>query len=285
MIAMEPNCRGIVGEWALVGRYAGPPRNAAGGRAQLDATVFGAMEQVAVSLRNSGMDDVRVRNVLQSGDLSVEVNYNEVPGNTCAGPDVDLCRWVGHRMWLRTSATVASLRDTHGADLVVMRVGDDQGYAGVAYVQRPNCGEFLQYETALGCGVGVSYAPFAFSVVDVAFATTFQAFAHELGHQFGMEHQAAGSVSPSYPWSFAHTRSDEAVQTVVGGFLIGRSLQYSNPNVAFVGTSEPSGEAHRFNARSASCLARAMSDFRTPGALHTLYQDGFELRLIPVEGC
>ncbi len=260
-------------------------RTVAGGRAQLDATVFGAMEQVSVALRTSGMDDVRVRNVLQSGDLSVEVNYNEVPGNTCAGPDVDLCRWVGHRMWLRTSATVASLRDTHGADLVVMLVGDDQGYAGVAYVQRVGCGELEFYEESPGCSTGLGYAPFAFSVIDVGLATEYQVFAHELGHQFGMEHQQSANVTPSYPWSFAQTRSDWLVETVVGGQSLDRSLQFSNPNVPFVGTSEPSGEALRFNARSASCLARAMAGFRIPGALETFYSDGFEVRLIPPEGC
>ncbi len=248
-------------------------------------TLFGAMEQVAVALRTSGMDDVRVRNVLQSGDLSIEVAYNEVPGNTCAGPDVDLCRWVGHRIWLRTSATVASLRSTHGADLVVMLVGDDQGYAGIAYVQRTNRGNMPGYEESSGCGTGQPYADFAYSVVDVGLATSFQVFAHELGHQFGMEHQTASGITPSYPWSFAHTRSDEAVQTAVGGLLIDRSLQYSNPNVPFVGTSEASGETLRFNAGSASCLAQAMADFRSPGAVETPFADGFEIRSVPAEGC
>ena len=62
-------------------------------------------------------------------------------------------------------------------------------------------------------------------------------------------------------------------------------MQYSNPNVPFLGTTEPSGETLRFNARTGVCLAPAMSGFRTPGQLFRLFADGFEEQLVPLVGC
>ena len=90
----------------------------AGSVADLNSRVAESFLQIQESLRNSGMDGVMVRNVLNSGDLSVGVTYDENPSHSCdPGTFPDLCRWVGHRIWLRTSPAVAALRDTHGADL------------------------------------------------------------------------------------------------------------------------------------------------------------------------
>jgi len=133
---------------------------------------------------------------------------------------------------------------------------------------------------------GSGYSAFAFSAVSLTFTTSFQVFAHELGHQFGMQHQAeVASPTPAYSWSFAKTISDGTVQTVVGGYSLARTLQFSNPNVSFIGSGEASGETFQFNARTGACLAPTMSGFRTPGQLSTLFSDGFELRLIPIGGC
>ena len=251
----------------------------------LNSRIAQSFVQVESALATSGMDTVRVRNVLTGSDLSIEIPYNEVPGNTCdEGTFAPLCRWVGHRIWLRTSTEVAALRNIHGADLVVMLVGD-QFYGGIAYVQNIDCGVFSGYESTLGCDVGAAYSPFAFSVVSVPFATSFQVFAHETGHQFGMQHQAAAFITPAYPWSYAKTRSDGLTQTIIGDSQINRSLQYSNPNVPFIGTSEPSGEALRFNARTGVCLAPAMSGFRAPEQLLRVFADGFEEQLVPLVGC
>ena len=260
---------------------------AAGSLADLNARVAESFVQIQDAMTVSGMSGVRVRNVLSGSNLSEAISYNEVPGNTCAGPNVGLCRWTGHRIWLRTSTAVASLRNTHGADLVVMLVGDNEGPVGVAYVQRPDCGVTANYENTTGCDVGAAYSAFAFSVVNVAFTTSFQVFAHEVGHQFGMDHQedAFGSLTPAYPWSYAKTKDDLSVQTVVGGFSLARTLQFSNPNVPFIGSGEASGETLQFNARTGACLAATMSGFRTPGQLLTLFSDGFELLLIPIGGC
>jgi len=255
-----------------------------GDRSALNAQIAEAFVQSDSAMGSSGMESTRLLNILAGqADLSVEVPYNEVPGNTCVGTNTTFCRWVGHRIWLRTDSTVAALRNSYSADLVVMIVGDQQGLAGIAYTQRPDCGAFEGYESAPGCTVGVGYEPFAFSVVSHAFMNSFQVFVHETGHQFGMEHQAGGT--PSYTWSFARTRSDNQLQTVMGSQGLSRSLQYSNPNVPFIGSAEASGETLRFNARTGQCLAPVMSGFRTPSQPAFVFWDDFETRLIPITGC
>ncbi len=251
----------------------------------LNSRIAEAFLQVETVMDVSGMNTVRMRNVLAGSNLSVEVPYDEVPGNTCVGVNADICRWIGHRIWLRTSPLVQSLRDSHGADLVVMLIADQQVFAGVSYPQNFNCGFSQNFEDSPGCDVGAAYAGFAFAAVSVNFATSFQVFAHETGHQFGMQHQSAPGVVPAHPWSFAKTRANGQAQTVVGGLSLIRTLQYSNPNVFFVGTAEASGDALRFNARTAFCLAPVMSGFRAPGQVITLFWEGFETRLIPAEGC
>lgn len=262
----------------------------AGSVADMNARVAESFLQIDEAMRTSGMSGVKVRNVLSGSDLSALVSYSEVPSHTCAGPEPISCKWVGHRVWLRTSSQVAALRDAHGADLVVLLIADEIGSVGIAYAQNTNCGVIDDYEESLGCDVGASYAPFAFAVVSLPHTTSYQVFTHELGHQFGMQHQTplAGGVFPAYFWSYARTRSDGQIQTVVGGTNnppLFRSLQFSNPNISFIGTSEPSGSGAEFNARTGACLAPAMSGFRTPGRLDTFYSDGFELRLIPIDGC
>ncbi len=254
-----------------------------GDMAVLNSRVAESFLQVESAMTTSGMNTVRMRNVLTSGDLSIEVPYSEVPGNTCVGTNAGICRWVGHRMWLKANA--ATLRNLYNADLVAMLVADQTTFVGVAYVQYLGCGFLQDYENTPGCDVGAAYDGFAFSVISVPYATSFQVFAHETGHQFGMQHQTAPGITPAYSWSFAKTRSGGTSQTVVGGLSLARNLQYSNPNVFFIGTTEASGDANRFNARTGACLAPAMSGFRTPGQVFTVFWDGFESPLVPVDGC
>lgn len=256
-----------------------------GDPATLNALVAEAFLQLDSAMEVSGMTSTGVRNVLATqANLSIEVPYNEVPGNSCVGSSTTTCRWVGHRIWLRTDSSVAALRNTWSADIVVMIVAD-QATAGVAYTQRLNCGFTQDYENTAGCNVGSAYEPFAFAVVSSAYVTAGYTFAHEAGHQFGMEHQIGGGT-PSYSWSYAKTSTDGIVQSLMGNqpnpF---RRLQYSNPNVLFIGSSLPSGDSLRFNARTGECLAPLMSTFRSPSQPGYVFWDDFETRLIPIGGC
>lgn len=253
-------------------------------QAQLNATIAEAFQQSESSFATSGVNTLKVRNVLAgSANLSEFVDYDEDSGWVCGGgTNATQCRWIGHRVWLRTDATVQALRNSYGADIVVMLVGDS-GLGGVAYTQRPDCGSLPNYESTLGCTVGAGYSEFAYAVVWVGQATVFQIFAHETGHQFGMEHTTT-SGTPSYAWSFAKLIPSTA-QTIMGTALFARSLQYSNPNVLFIGRTETSGETLRFNARTAYCLAPVMSGYRAPNQILRLFWNGFEDSLVPLDGC
>ncbi|HWS26186.1 MAG TPA: hypothetical protein VN259_06355, partial [Xanthomonadales bacterium] len=102
------------------------------------------------------------------------INFDETNnGWTCpSGPSAQ-CRWTGHRVFLRTDAGVQSLRDSYGADIVLMIV-QDTGWAGMAYTQRPNCGFTGTFEFTSGCNVGASYENFAYAVLWVGQLNVYQ---------------------------------------------------------------------------------------------------------------
>lgn len=259
-------------------------------QAQLDAAIAEAFGQSETTLLNSGVVSVRLRNVAVGGSLSTLINYNEAPPTPpgCTAP-AGLCRWIGHRVFLRTDPTVQSLRNSSSADLVVMVVADQNSASGVAYIQKPNCGVESSLENSPGCSVGVGYNPFAFAVVSLPFITSFQVFAHETGHQLGMEHNVAnGSAVPSFPWSYGWfvNGRNETVMSVAGAFgACGsgcpRALQYSNPNIPFLNSAVPSGTASAFNARTVASLAPAVSEFRNPQLIGLLFRSDFEALPIP----
>ncbi len=259
---------------------------AAEGRSQLNALIAESFNQANTVVSNSGVVSFSFRNVLAGQEnLSVEVNYGEngTPPSACIA-GAGFCRWIGHRVWLRTSALVAQLRNANSADLVVMYVGDQSDASGVAYVQRPNCGVDPFLENTLGCSVGADYNNFAFAVVSTPFATSFQVFAHEIGHQLGMEHNLTnGSEVPSFAWSYGWYVSgvNETVMSVAATFgactNCPRALQFSNPSIPFLNTSVPSGNSSTaWNARTGAALAPFISEFRAPRLTQLVFRSGFE---------
>jgi hypothetical protein len=189
-----------------------------------------------------------------------------------------------------------ALRNTYAADIMVMLVGDT-GTCGVAYTQRPNCG-FQSNEPF--CDVGADYETFAFSVVSTLCSVQTLTFPHEVGHQFGMEHDppnGSAGGSASYLWSYGHTVSTPTVQarTIMSyenpaglpancpnGCPV--FLHYSNPNVPFLafpaaatGTFTIDGQGrYRFNARTATLLAPAMTNFRGPAVTDRIFRSSLE---------
>lgn len=267
---------------------------AAGSRAQLNAVIAESFSQANLVVSNSGIVSFSLRNVLAGQEnLSVEVNYNEngVPPPACdvAFVGAGACRWIAHRFWLRTNSTVQATRNSTNADLVIMFVADQLDATGVAYVQRPDCGVELPFENTPGCSMGAGYGPFAVSVVSTPWATLYQVFAHEIGHQLGMEHNIENaSPTPSYPWSHGRYVSNlnETIMSIASAAGLcsscPRSLQFSNPNVPFLNSSVPSGTTTgAWNARTGTALAPAVSEFRAPRLLQTIFRGGFEALPIP----
>lgn len=278
-------------------------RNQVGGtQADVNAVVAASFGQSNQVIDNSGITSYEYRNVLfntQGNPLSIEIGYNEqnafandpdclaLPGFT-----VDICRYVGHRRFLRTDAQVQNLRNNNDADLVIMLVADDAGATGLAYTQRPDCGN-SNGEAVNGCNPGPAYDPFAVSVVSVNFATSFQVFAHESGHQLGMEHhQLRGNANPSFNFAYGHfvNNQNETVMSTADTFNdctnCPRALQYSNPNVNFIGSGMPGVPSgtddgnpntnDNWNARASTALAPDVSEFRDPQLTDLIFRNGFE---------
>lgn len=249
---------------------------------------------------NSGIVQVRLRHLQPGGARSLLVNYNESPGIAD-----DTHRFYAHRAWMRTSAQIAALRNTHQADLVAMILADED-IGGVAYIQRPDCSLDEgpgTYNTDAGApcdGEGLPFAPFGFSASGLNSSTDVLSFPHEIGHNLGMEHnvEQSGTPEPSYPWSYAHWVSyvfggelETGSSTLLSGqtpcmYGCPRRLQFSNPNIPFNGfPPDPSGTTaaqadgqgrYRFNARTAALLAPATSGFRGAYDMDRLFRGGFE---------
>lgn len=141
---------------------------------------------------------------------------------------------------------VHGLRDQYGADVVSLFVANTSA-----------CGRSYN----MGNPPSVEFAPFAFNLVSQGCATGYYAFGHELGHNFGLNHdrpQATGV--PSYPWAYGYWSQDQVHRTIMaleraGNFGV-RVPYYSNPDVTYAGL--PLGIAAP--GREAADCARALDD-------------------------
>ena len=155
---------------------------------------------------------------------------------------------------LRQSQQVKNLRDVHSADLVALVQSNDTDLCGVAYIMDE---------------LSPAFAPWAYSVTAYACVTT---FAHEVGHNMGMEHDPANGNSPQvalFPWAFAHFVSGDwrtvmAYPDPCGGCT--RVPYFSNPGVMYEG--KPMGIPNeRDNARTGDRTAGVIADFRLSGVV------------------
>lgn len=265
--------------------------NVAGGQANLDALISSSVANMATAFANSEVVSVNLNNVLPNGAQGLLVNYDEE--NNCIGlaPCSEVREFEFHKRALRTDLAVIQLRNQFAADLVVTFVGDASA-CGIAYTQRGDCGERTGEDDQ--CFPGAEYDAFAYSVVSTQPACENWNFAHEVGHQFGMEHDpqyAAPVGEASFAWSYAHKVSNANVQArdvmaYVNGCAFGCpvTLQYSNPQHGFVTfPAEPSGTTvadaagrTRFNALTAAVLSEAMANFRGPDVTDRIFRNDLE---------
>lgn len=155
-------------------------------------------------------------------------------------------------LWLVQDPEVAALRDRVAADMVGMIV-QSAGACGIGFVMRQATLEF---------------APYAYQVSSHLCAVLLMAYAHEHGHNMGLEHDPPNGPPPSqasFPWSFGHF-VDGAFRTIMsydsecnqGCF---RTAHYSNPDVMEQG--HPTGIAgQRDNARTLRTTAGFVANFR-----------------------
>lgn len=219
----------------VMGVYTPQARSGAGGTAQIEATIQGAVDNANTSFANS--NSIPRFNLVHTA----EINYNDSGDMTA-----DL-------YWLADSTEVAALRDQYSADMVGMIVNTGSA-CGVGFVQR---------------SPGASFEGSAFQVTHRTCAVGNLSYAHEHGHNMGLEHNPENSsASPSqasYPWSYGHWING-SYRTVMSysnpcSQRCTRVTQYSNPDISFNGV--PTGIAEqRDNARTLDLTAQIVADFR-----------------------
>jgi hypothetical protein len=136
-------------------------------------------------------------------------------------------------------------RDMYGADSVSL-------FVNIASA----CGRSYN----MGAPPSVSFAPNAFSLVHHPCATGYYAFAHELGHGWGLDHDHSNTLNtPSWPWAYGFQLPSAQYFTIMAlspGGAAQRVQYFSNPNLTFMG--EPLGMAEA--TRAPAYCARALND-------------------------
>lgn len=164
--------------------------------------------------------------------------------------------------WVAGNSTVATLRNTYGADLVcLVRRGAAGGAAGVGY---------------LGSGSS-SFSGYAFCVVADDYADSNITFPHEVGHNFGSNHDRgnAGNPTGGYNFGWRFTGNDAVQYRTVMAYAPGTRIPYfSNPSINYQGvaTGVASGQAtaadnslvHETNA-AVTAAYRGVADTLIPG--------------------
>jgi hypothetical protein len=221
----------------LMSVYTPQARAAAGGAAQIHGRIQAAVDQANSAFINSQM---MVRFFLVH---AAEVAYND-SGNM----ESDL-------NWVTSNSTVASWRNTHGADMVSLITSNGAGYCGIGWVQR---------------NPGPSFANYAFQVTALSCLPN-STLAHEHGHNMGMEHDPASAgtsaAGASYPWSFGHNVNG-VFRTIMSYNVCTvscpRVLHFSNPEVSYSG--HPTGlNDQRDNAQTGDLTAAIVAAFRSGG--------------------
>ena len=211
-------------------------RAAAGGTLAIQSLVLSAVANANLSYTNS-LVGARLRLVHSS-----EVAFTET---TSIATDLG---------YLRTSGdgkldVAQTLREQYKADIVTL-LGD--GYAARG-----------------ACGVGymmgfpsTSFASIAFNIVDRTCAAGYLSYAHEVGHNQGLNHDPANaSGTPSYTYAYGYQDPSGLFRTVLlyGGAT--RIPFFSSPAVLYL--ARVTGTSTQDNARALRGTAPIVAAFRT----------------------
>jgi hypothetical protein len=213
-------------------------RTAAGGTAAIQSLVDLSVANANTAYANSGVTQ-RLRLVYAG-----EVSYSE------SGVQTDLSRLTNTSDGYMDS--VHSLRNTYGADVVTL--------IGSGYASGGSCG--VGY---LMTYVWSGFAGNAFNVVDRTCSASNQTYAHEVGHNMGLQHDPNNAgTTPAYNYAFGYQHPTGAFRTVMAypcpSGSCPRVKHFSNPNVTYNGM--PTGSATSNNALALNNTAATVANFR-----------------------
>ncbi len=197
--------------------YTTAAMNGAGGVPGIQSQIDLAVDEANTCFSNSGIN-VQL-NLVYRG----EVTYNET-----SNPTTDL----GHLQNPTDGQldTAQTIRTQYGADLVCLVVEGMNTYAGLGYVMSP---------------IASSFASYGYSVVKRQYLTGVYTFPHELGHNFGCNHDrqnATGSGAFSYSYGYRFDAAGTTYRTVMAYAPGTRIPYFSNPNSTYLGVA--TGVAH-----------------------------------------
>ena len=144
------------------------------------------------------------------------------------------------------------LRDTHGADLVVILVKGDGSLCGLGYLMQT---------------VSSSFAPFGYSVTATNCATGNYTFGHEIGHNMSGRHDRANDNTDGAPFNYNHgyVNTTQNFKTIMGTGSNTRIQYFSNPNVSYLGAPTGIAEGNALaadNRKAFNNVALTTSNFR-----------------------
>jgi hypothetical protein len=236
--------------------YTPAARAAAGGTSGMLSQVNLAVAETNTGYANSNVVQ-RMRlagtaevGYTESGDISVDLDRVTTPGDGYMDG-------------------VPALRDTNHADLVSLITETPASpYCGVAWLMAGN---------------DPGFAPYAFSVVELACMTGYYSFGHETGHNMGLNHARSDPVGTgAYSYSFGYKNPASLFRTVMAyncPASCPRVLHFSNPNVAYGGNPTGVSEASPSSAHNALSLDNTRvtaANFRPAPTLTLLQPNGGE---------
>ena len=177
--------------------YAPNNRKIAGGHRAMQATIDRDVAITNKAYRDSGAAQ-RINLV-----GAVEVGHAETAADDPRPWDASLSRLDA----LRVSSEVRALRDSYAADLVLLHTGPYFGRGGIAFIPPFDPGN--------------DYASQGFSIAKSA------AFAHELGHNMGLNHERQDDIS-NEPFPYSHGYRRGSISTIMSTQLSTLN-RFSNP--------------------------------------------------------
>ena len=214
--------------------YTADARDGAGGTEGMNALIDAAVAEANLAFENSEVN-ARLRLVHRA-----EVGYRET-GNI--NEDLDRLEDPDEDSSL---AIVHQLRGEHRADLVCMITETTGGPFGLANQMRESEVEFGEK---------------AFSIVQRQYAISYQALAHELGHNMGCQHDRETSPGGGvHDYSHAYRfEVDGVLYHTVMAYQPGLPIPYfSNPDVLFLGIPTGIAETSTNSANNAKTLKRTV---------------------------